>query len=57
MITKELADWIEWYPTEDDEDYDGVHDGGIKGAKKNAPPEIKEEIYIIMKDIEEGFCF
>lgn len=34
------SDWLQWaiyWPAEDEEGYDGVHDGGIKGLADNAP--------------------
>lgn len=57
MIEWEIAKWIEWYPSEGDEGYDGVHDGGIKGAKENAPFEIKKEIDEMKRNIESGIRY
>lgn len=34
---KDFWDYIEYYPDEDEEGFDGVHYGGIKGLVKNAP--------------------
>ena len=35
-------DYVELWPEEDDPDYDGVHAGGIKGIRNDAPPEVVE---------------
>lgn len=34
---KDFWDYVEFYPYEDEEGYDGVHDGGIKGLREGAP--------------------
>ena len=34
---KDFDDYIETYTYEDEEGYDGVHDGGIKGLRSDAP--------------------
>lgn len=34
---KDFWDYIEYYPDEDEEGFDGVHYGGIKGLVENAP--------------------
>ncbi len=33
--------YIEFYPEEDEPDFDGVHFGGIKGIRRDAPDNIK----------------
>ncbi|MDO5361968.1 MAG: hypothetical protein Q4F03_04880 [Eubacteriales bacterium] len=33
--------YLEFYPEEDEEGFDGVHYGGIKGIKEDAPDEAK----------------
>lgn len=38
-----IRPYIIRYPTSLDEGYDGVHDGGIKGLKPDAPKEVVEE--------------
>lgn len=44
MIAKPIWwDYAEFYPYEDDPDYDGEHNGGLKGLKKNAPKDAIEE--------------
>lgn len=40
---KEFWDYLEFYPEEDEEGYDGIHDGGIKGIKNNAPEPAKKQ--------------
>lgn len=44
-----LAPWFEYYPDEDEEDYDGIHNGGVKGLKKNAPKDIRKLYSDIVK--------
>lgn len=39
---KEFWDYLEFYPEEDEEDFDGVHYGGIRGIKPDAPLEAME---------------
>lgn len=45
MISEEQASvfwkYLEFYPMDDEEGYDGVHDGGIKGIRSDAPLEAK----------------
>lgn len=54
MMEKEPIFWkyLEFYPYEDEEDYDGVHNGGIKGISENAPDEMKEEFEKYQKEME-----
>lgn len=40
---KEFWDFLEFYPEEDEEGYDGVHGGGIKGIKDDAPDSAKKQ--------------
>lgn len=40
---KEFWHFLEFYPEEDEEGYDGVHDGGIKGIKDDAPDSAKKQ--------------
>ncbi|MCC8196256.1 MAG: hypothetical protein LIO49_05565 [Ruminococcus sp.] len=42
-------DYVIWYPCDDDPNYDGIHDGGIKGLRDDAPEEVKEEFNRDMK--------
>ncbi len=39
---KDFWDYIEYYPDEDEEGFDGIHYGGIKGLVKNAPKKAKK---------------
>lgn len=39
---KDFWDFVEFYPDEDEEGFDGVHFGGIKGLRKNAPDSAKK---------------
>lgn len=34
--------YIEFYPESDEDSYDGIHDGGIKGLTDDAPDSAKE---------------
>ncbi|MCD7847530.1 MAG: hypothetical protein LUG49_05840 [Oscillospiraceae bacterium] len=36
-------DYAIFYPYDDEPDYDGIHDGEIKGLRDDAPEEVKEE--------------
>jgi hypothetical protein len=49
----EFYPYLEFYPDEDEVGYDGVHNGGMKGIKENAPDNIKEEFEIYLKEMEE----
>ena len=40
---KDFWDYLEYYPGEDEEEYDGIHDGGIKGLRKMAPDSAKKQ--------------
>jgi hypothetical protein len=46
-------DYLEFYPYSDETGYDGVHDGGIKGIKDNAPNDAKEAFEKYQKEQEE----
>ena len=39
---KVFYDYLEFYPGEDEDGYDGVHDGGWKGVRDDAPDEVKQ---------------
>lgn len=53
MISSELYEklkpWFEYYPDEDEEDFDGIHYGGVKGLKKDTPKDIRKIYNDIMK--------
>ena len=40
---KSFWDYLEYYPEEDEEGFDGVHYGGVKGIRADAPQEAKKE--------------
>lgn len=44
--------YLEYYPDEDEENFDGVHYGGIKGIKSDAPDHVKEEYKAWLKQQE-----
>lgn len=39
---KEFWDYLEFYPDEDEPNFDGVHYGGIKGISDDAPDKVKK---------------
>lgn len=39
---KAFWDYLDFYPEEDEEGFDGIHDGGIKGIRDDAPGEAKK---------------
>ncbi len=39
---KKFWDYLEFYPDEDEPNFDGVHYGGIKGIKDDAPDDAKK---------------
>lgn len=39
---KEFWDYLEYYPCEDEPEYDGVHNGDIKGIQSSAPESAKK---------------
>jgi hypothetical protein len=43
-------DYLEFYPYKD---YDGVHDGGIKGISEKAPNEAKKSFREYMNAVEQ----
>lgn len=48
-IVKEFWKYVIFYPYEDEADYDGVHDGGIKGISENAPDSAKQAFFKYQK--------
>lgn len=38
-----FIDYIEFYPEEGEEGYDGIHNGGWKGLREGAPEEAKKQ--------------
>ena len=51
---KEFWGYIVWYPEEDEEGFDGIHYGGIKGISDNAPEAAKKAFYEYMRMQEEA---
>lgn len=41
-VFEDFWDYVEFYPESDEDGYDGIHDGGIKGLVKNAPESAKK---------------
>lgn len=46
--------YLEFYPYDDDPDYDGIHSGGIKGIKPDAPETAKVAFEEFQKMQEEA---
>ena len=38
----EFDEYLEFYPSSNEEGYDGIHDGGIKGLRDDAPESAKK---------------
>lgn len=55
MITVDWSEWVEYWPDEDEEGFDGEHYGGIKGLKDGAPSEVVEAYNEYMRAISEGY--
>lgn len=49
-----FMNYVEGYPESDEPGYDGIHDGGIKGIRDDAPESAKQAFAEYMKRIEEG---
>lgn len=49
---KAFWDYLEYYAEEDEEDYDGIHSGGVKGIRADAPDSAKKAYkeYLKKKD-------
>lgn len=52
QVYEEWMQFLVYYPGEDEEGYDGVHDGGIKGVSDNAPAEARKAFDNFMEDRE-----
>lgn len=50
---KEFWDYLEFYPDEDEPKFDGIHYGGIKGIKSDAPDTAKKAYTEYQKEKEE----
>ena len=53
---KVFWDYLVYYPDEDEEGYDGIHAGGIKGIRDDAPEEAKEAFYKFMEERNEAIA-
>ena len=51
---KAFWDYIEYYPNEDEYGYDGIHSGGIKGIREDAPQEAKLSFNEFVKEANEA---
>ena len=51
---KAFWDYIEYYPNEDEDGYDGIHSGGIKGIREDAPQEAKQSFNEFVKEVNEA---
>lgn len=49
-----LKPWLEYYPDEDEEGFDGVHYGGVRGLKKDAPADMCNLYNDIVKSEKDG---
>lgn len=47
-------DYVIMYPYDDEPDYDGIHDGGIKGLRDDAPEEAKKAFDEYMEATHSG---
>jgi len=47
-------DYLKYYPDEDEDGFDGVHYGGIKGISDDAPEEAKKVFAAYQKEQEEA---
>lgn len=45
-------DYLVFYPYDDEEEYDGIHDGGIKGLRSDAPEDVKKAYWEHQRNIE-----
>lgn len=52
-MVKDFWDYLECYPYDDEEGYDGIHDGGIKGIRSDAPESAKIA-YAKFKELEDA---
>lgn len=50
QVYQEWMQYLVYYPGEDEEGYDGVHDGGIKGMSDNAPDSARKAFEDFMKE-------
>ena len=51
---KDFWEYVEFYPYRCEKDYDGIHDGGIKGVRADAPESAKKAYAKWAKEEEEN---
>lgn len=49
-----FQEYLEFYPDEDEPGFDGVHYGGIKGIRQDAPEAAKEAFMEYQEAISDG---
>ena len=49
-------DYLIYCPAYDEEDFDGVHYGGIKGIREDAPDDVKKEFKEFMREYKKNRC-
>lgn len=52
---QEWLEFAEYYAYADEEGYDGVHNGGVKGMKEDAPEWAKKRYEKYIERLKEGF--
>lgn len=52
MLKPFFWDYLIFYPCEDESGYDGIHDGGIKKIKDDAPEQAKKAYENYLKEQE-----
>jgi len=53
-VLEAFDDYLECYPDEDEPGFDGVHYGGIKGIKEDAPESAKKAFKKFQAELEEA---
>ena len=51
---KAFWDYLEYYAEEDEEDYDGIHSGGVRGIRADAPETAKQAYKEYLKQQKGG---
>ena len=54
--TASFWDYVIFWPEEDDKDFDGIHYGGIKAIRGDAPESAKEAFARYQKEIQAALC-
>ena len=47
-------DYLLFYPYSDEDGYDGIHEGGIKGLREDAPEEARKQFLEYLREKEEA---